>query len=271
MNLKHWLGLAAALSGGLVLSGGQAGGPADGPLAVTALSYYEFQMEYVGLNDPVRIKVRDLIQARENALAAWDAANGPRLAALNQAWDEADEIKEDARIKDLEAQILQLQTARAVLGRDKSAEALALLTPGQKAKWLAMNDCLRMLAGSSLHSGGTGGGGVRTWRGGDYSKVIIPGDEPQVVWVFTGGDPSKLNDLQLDDMLAKTKKHFDDVQKTLRDLAAEKAKRDKAKIKTKPKPKSKPKNKTKTEPKVDPADMLAPLTLEPEPTKGRVR
>jgi hypothetical protein len=257
MNLKHWLGLAAALSGALILSGGQAGEPTAGPSEAPALSYYEFQMEYVGLNEAVRIKVRDRIQARENALAAWDAANGPRLEALNQAWDEADEITEAAKIKDLEAQILQLETARAVLGRDKSAQAMALLTPAQKSKWLAMNDSLRMLAGPSRRSGGAGGGGVRTWRGGDYSKVIIPGDDPQVVWVYTGGDPSKLNDLQLDEMLTNTEKQFQDVQKTLRNLAAEKARREKAKAKPKPKPK--PKKKPKPTPKIEKEDPLAPL------------
>lgn len=87
------------------------------------------------LTDKQQADVKEKIEARDAALAAWDKANAEKVQTAETAAKDA-RGKQDAEArKTTGAQLRELRTARQESGAQATAAVMTVLTPKQKTAW----------------------------------------------------------------------------------------------------------------------------------------
>lgn len=137
--LKWWVAGVALLlvAASPVLAAEDA--PVPKPKPVLAGEYAAMTRE-CKLTDEQVAKVSEKVEAEKEVLAAWDKADGAKLADLRRSLATAEDKAA------VEKQIAELEAKRAEVKCKADADILAVLTPEQKTTWEGCTLCRDMMA-----------------------------------------------------------------------------------------------------------------------------
>jgi Spy/CpxP family protein refolding chaperone len=79
--------------------------------------------------------LKQKVEAKQQALAEWEQANGAKLAELKKSYSEARKADEKDKAKEIRTEMGKLSAEQKKLAAEKNAECMAVLTAEQKDKW----------------------------------------------------------------------------------------------------------------------------------------
>lgn len=112
---------------------------AEKPAKPALKGVYGIMATELKLSDEQIAKISEKVQARDQAIKAWDAANAEKLAEAKKAQAAAEESKNADAIKAAKAKVADLNKDRAKISDAAQQDIMSVLTADQAATWAAYN------------------------------------------------------------------------------------------------------------------------------------